>query len=96
MIAVGKYFILHRQIGAAGIDEVNAGQAVLHGDVLRAQVFFDRHGKIRAAFDGGIVGDEHAFVPLYTPDAGDDACRRHTAFGFIHTKRRQGRKLQKR
>ena len=73
VVAVGKYLVLHRQEGAAGIDEVNAGQGIVAGDVLRAQVLFDRHRVIGAALDGGVVGDDDAFGARDQTDAGHDA-----------------------
>ena len=63
VLAVGKDVGLQRQEGAAGVDQVDARQAVLLGDFLQAQVFFDRHRVVRAAFDGGVVGDDgHLFA----------------------------------
>ncbi len=38
MVAVGEDAVLFRQEGAAAIDEVEAGQPVLLGDLLGAQV----------------------------------------------------------
>src|SRR3546814_15983023 len=39
MVAVGKYLGLMRQVRAAAVDEVDAGQAVRLGNPLRAQMF---------------------------------------------------------
>ena len=41
MVTVGKHLILVGQIGAARIHQVDARQAVLQSDLLRAQVLFD-------------------------------------------------------
>ena len=65
MIAVGEYLILMRQIRAAAINKIDAGQMVRLGDLLRAQMFFDRHRIICAAFDGRIIGNNHALPPRY-------------------------------
>ena len=73
MVAVGKHLGLARQVGAAGIDEIDAGQPVLERDLLGAQVLLHRHRKVGAAFDGGVVGDDHAFAALDAADAGDQA-----------------------
>ena len=43
VLAVREDLVLQRQEGAAGVDEVDAGQAVLERDLLRAQVLLDRH-----------------------------------------------------
>ncbi|MNN06427.1 hypothetical protein D3C81_1192170 [compost metagenome] len=42
VLAVGEHFILARQVGAAGVHQVQARQAVLQGDGLGAQVLFHR------------------------------------------------------
>ena len=73
MLAVGKHFGLVRQVGAAAIDQVNAGQPVLARDFLGAQMFFHRHRKISAALDGRVVAHHHAFAALDAADAGDQA-----------------------
>ena len=45
MVAVGKDVGLQMEKGAARIDEIDAGQAVLFGDDLRPHVLLDRLGK---------------------------------------------------
>ena len=70
-----------RQVRAAGVDQVDAGQAVLARDLLRAQVLLHRHRIVRAALDRRVVADDHAFASGDAADAGDDArarrwCRR--------------------
>ncbi len=72
MLAVGKHFGLMRQIGAAGIDQVDARQPVLARDLLGAQMLLHRHRIIGAAFDRRIVADDDAFAPADAADAGDD------------------------
>ena len=64
MLAVGKHFGLMRQIGAAGIDQIDAGQTVLRRDFLRAQVLLHRHRIIGAALDRRIVGDDHRLAAV--------------------------------
>ena len=73
MLAVGEHFGLMRQVGAAGIDQINARQPVVARDLLRAQMLLYRHRIIGAAFDGGIVADDDAFAPRDAADAGDEA-----------------------
>ena len=72
MLAVGEHLVLSGQERAAGVDEVDARQPVLQCDLLGAQVLLDRHRVVRAAFDGRVVGDDHAFAPGHPADAGDD------------------------
>ena len=73
MLAVGKHVGPLRQVGAAGIDQIDARQPVLARDLLRAQVLLHRQRIVGAAFDRGIVADDHAFAPGNAADAGDDA-----------------------
>src|SRR5690606_21973084 len=61
VVSVGEDVVLAWQVGAAGVDQVDAGQSVLQGDFLGAQVFFHRERVVAAAFDGGVVGDDHTF-----------------------------------
>ena len=73
VLAVGEHLVLHRQERAAGVDEVDAGQPVVGGDGLRAQVLLDRDRVVGAALDGRVVGDDHALAAADPADAGDDA-----------------------
>ena len=76
VVAVGEDLVLVRQVGAARVDEVDAGQAVLGGDLLRPQVLLDRHRIVGAALHRGVVGDDHHLLPGDPADAGDHARRR--------------------
>jgi len=49
---------------------------------LRAQVFLHRHGEVGAAFDGGIVRNDHHLPACDAPDAGNDA--RAGRFAMVH------------
>ena len=68
----GKTSDCMRQERAARVDQVDAGQAVLQRDLLRAQVLLDRHRVVGAALDRGVVGDDHALAPVHHADAGDE------------------------
>ena len=72
---VGKHFVLHRQEGATGVNEVDARQVVFMGDGLRSDVFLDRHGVVRSTLDSGVVGNEEALASVDHADAGDDTGR---------------------
>src|SRR5690606_24210319 len=73
MLAVGKDFILVGQVGAARVHQVNAGQAILLCNLLRPQVFLDGKRVVGAAFDGGVVADDHAFHAGDPAYGGEDA-----------------------
>ena len=79
---------------AAGIDQIEARQPVLAGDLLGAQMLLYRHREIGAALDGRVVGDDDAFAPHDPPDAGDDPGGRHLA--VIHAVGGERREFEKR
>ncbi len=72
MLAIGEHLGLQGQEGAAGVDEVDARQAVVAGNFLRPEVLLDGEGEVGAALHGGVVGDDHHLGAVYGADAGDD------------------------
>ena len=76
VIAIGEDLRLERQERASRVDQIDAGQAVLERDLLRADVLPDGHRIVRAALDGRVVGDDQDFAAGHAADAGDDAGRR--------------------
>jgi hypothetical protein len=60
VVAVGEHLGLQRQERAARVDQVDARQAVLERDLLRAHVLLHRHREVGAALHRGVVGDDHA------------------------------------
>jgi hypothetical protein len=76
---VREDFVLHGQKGAAGVDQIDAGQAIFQGDFLGAQVLLDGQRVVGAAFHRRVVGDDHAFDAVNAADAGDHRRRRHIA-----------------
>ena len=100
VLAVGEDVVLHRQERAAAVDEGDAGQVVVRGDGLRAQVLLDRHRVVGAALDGGVVGDHHALAAVDPADAGHDARARHgvevVVVAPVHPVRRQRAQLEER
>lgn len=77
VFAVREYFVLAWQVGAARVHQVNAWQAVLQGDGLRAQVLFHCQRVVRTAFDRGVVGHDHAFHAFDAADTRYHARSRH-------------------
>ena len=92
VVAVGEHLVLQRQEGATGIDQVDAGQVVLLGDLLRAQVLLHRHRVIGAALDRGVIGHDHALHAAHPADAGHHARSGHGV--FIHAMRGQRRDFE--
>ena len=72
VLAVGEHLVLRGQEGAARVDEVDAGQAVVQRHLLRPQVLLHRHRVVRAALDGRVVGDDDALASRDAADAGDE------------------------
>ena len=72
VIAVGENFVLIGQVRAATVDQIDAGQIVLFGDLLCTQVLFDGHRIIGAALHGGVVAHNHHLVALHPANACND------------------------
>ncbi|CAM3728322.1 hypothetical protein NOZE110980_12625 [Nocardioides zeicaulis] len=99
VLAVGEDLVLHRQERTAGVDEVEARQAVLRGDRLGTQVLLDRHRVVGAALDRRVVGDDHALAARHPADAADDAGGRDgvvVAVAAVHAVGGEGSELQER
>src|SRR3546814_4572988 len=73
MVAVGKHLGLMRQVRVAAVDQIDAGQAVRLGNLLRAQMRLYRHRIVSAALHRRIVADDHRLPPRNPADAGDHA-----------------------
>ncbi len=73
MLPVGEHLVLHGQEGAAGIHQIEAGEAQPLGDGLGTQVLFHREGVVGAALHGGVIHHQHAQAPRDPADAGDEA-----------------------
>ena len=94
VLAVGKHLGLVRQVGAAAVDQIDAGQPVLAGDLLGAEMLLHRHRVVGAALDGAVVADDHAFAALDAADAGDQAGAVDGV--VVHAEGRERRQLQER
>ncbi len=73
VVAVGEHLVLGGQVGAAGVDEVDARQVVLEGDLLGPEVLLDRHRVVGAALHRGVVGHDDAEAPAHPTHPGDQA-----------------------
>ena len=92
VVHVGEDLVLHGQERAAGVHQIDAGQAVLQRHLLGAQVLLDRHGIVGAPLDRGVVGDDQALAARYGADAGDHA--RAGRVAVVQLPCGQGRQLQ--
>ena len=77
MLAIGKDLVLQRQERAAGINQVDAGQAVGSRDLLSAQMLLHGDREICAALYGGIIRHDHAFLARYPANPRDNAGARN-------------------
>ena len=75
VVAVGEDVGLEGEEGAAAVDEVDARQAVLEGDLLGPEVLLDGQRVVRPALDRRVVGDDDDARPLDAADPGDDPGR---------------------
>lgn len=73
MHLVWEDLVLHGQVCAPRIDQINTGQGILLGDLLGSQVFFNGYREIRATFYGSIVGDNHHLMLSDMSDASDNS-----------------------
>ena len=99
MVAVRKHLVLVRQVGAARVDQVDARQAVLLRDLLRAQMLLDRQRVVGAALDRRVVAHDHAIDAADPADAGDQAGAGRAVAAIaigVHAQRGQRTEFQKR
>ena len=73
MFFVGKNLVLQGQKSPAGFNQIQAGQAVFQSNFLPAQMLLNRHRMISAAFNRGVIGNNHAGDALNLANAGNDA-----------------------
>ena len=87
VIAVGEDLRLQRQERAAGVDQVDARQPVLEGDLLRAQVLLDGDRVVGAALHRRVVGDDQHFAARDAADAGDEPGARRLVVVHVRARR---------
>jgi hypothetical protein len=99
VFAIREHVVLVGQVGAAGVDQVDARQPVHLRDLLCAQVLLHRQRVVGATLHGGIVADDQAFDARDAADAGDHAGTRRgvaAVLFLVDVERRQGPDLEKR
>ncbi len=69
----GEDSVLIRQVHARGIDQVDDGHAIAHGDFLRAQNLGDGLRPPGTGLHRGIIGDDYGGAAFDESEAGDDA-----------------------
>ena len=94
VIAIREHLGPVRQVGAAGIDEIEARQTVFLRDLLRAQMLLHGQRIVGAALDGRVVAHDHALAARNAADAGDHAGAVDVA--AVHVIGRELRQLEER
>ena len=84
IVGVREDVFLQRKKDASGIDQINCGDAIFDGDVLRANYFFGGHREKGAGFYGGVVGDDHEEAAGDAGEAGDGSGGGSAAPFFVH------------
>jgi hypothetical protein len=72
-ILARKNAVLVRQVDARGVHQIDDGDAVAHGDFLRAQALGDGFGPPGAGLHGGVARDDDGVAAFDLADAGDGA-----------------------
>ena len=94
IVGIWEHIFLQGQKHARRIHKVERGNAVLHGDGLRAQHLLRRHGEKCAGLYRGVVGHDHAQTPAHFPQSRNDARAWRAAIFRIHPVRRPQPQLQ--
>ena len=83
MIPIRKHFILIRQVGTTGIDQIQARQIVLISNFLRAQMFFNRDRIIGAALDGRVITHDDTFLTRHPSDTRNNTGGRRSSHAML-------------
>ena len=84
IVRVGKNVLLQREKNAGGIHQIDCGDAIFDGDVLRANHFLGGHREKRAGFHGGVVRDDHHEPACDAAEPGDRARSGRAAPFLVH------------
>ncbi len=84
VLFVGEDLILHGQVNAGRVHDVDYRQAVLHRNLLQAQVLLAGDREPGAGLHGIIVGDDHALPAADVANAAHGAAAGAAAF-LLHT-----------
>ena len=84
IVGVGENVFLQRQKDAGGIHQIDRGNVIFDGDILRADHLLRGHGKESAGLHRGVVGDDHHQPPGDAPQAGDRSRGGRAAPFLVH------------
>jgi len=84
VVLVRENFVLHRQVHARRVDEVDDGHMVLQRNFLCAEVFLSRNRKPGPRLHGGVVRHDHALLAANGPQPHDRPPCRASPFVLVH------------
>ena len=74
VVAIGEDVSLHREEGTTAINQVDAGEPILLGDLLGTEMLLHREWVVGAALDRSIIRDNHHLTPTNTADTSNNPC----------------------
>ena len=96
VVGVRENVFLERQEYARRVHQINCGNAVLDGDILRANHLLGGQGEECAGFYRGVVGDDHEQAALDAPEARHHSRGRRAAPLGVHAMGCKERELEPR
>lgn len=95
VVSVRKDIRLVRQVRTAGVDEIDAWEAVFLSDCLCSEMFLHGYWIIGASFDRAIICHDHTLHTLHTSHNRNDTASGHI-FPRIDLMSSKSRQLQER
>src|SRR5262249_10161677 len=84
IVSIGEHIFLQGKKDPGGIHQVDSGDMVFDGDVLRANDLFGGHREECAGFDGGVVHDHHVEPAVNAAQTRYHSGRGRASPFFIH------------
>ena len=90
VLFVRKDLVLHGQVHAGAVDEVDDGESVFEGDLLGAEVFLACDGEPRTGFHRGVIGHHKARLVVDAAHFDHHSACGAAAFILVHAMTCQG------
>ena len=78
VVLVWEHVVLLGKESTGGVNQIDAGQVVLHRDLLRPNVLLHRDGVVSATLEREVIGDDHALSTMNIANASNDVARWNT------------------
>ena len=92
VVTIRKDLVLSGQKSSTGVDQIHAREAIVHRDLLSAQVLLHRHRVVRAALHRRVIRHDDHLATADAADPGDNASPRRRV--VVHPVTGQRRQLQ--